>query len=205
MIQLLYDIVYVVDSLVTALHYLNATHHHTGSLRLVMPSCSSGPSLSFNHVLIKLIGSYDSKIASYGGHLFRSRCADLDEEFPFLLRSRIDLCDSCCCFAAPSSVISLPAEDYKLAGGSSRDWILCEGAGVAVCLCTVLSFGASVFYVLLCLLVEGWCGAVLVIGKVIVSGFLRRVGFSDTSGARLEIEDLLTVQCSRWERCRCFR
>ncbi|KAF2579568.1 hypothetical protein F2Q68_00004043 [Brassica cretica] len=116
----------------------------------------------------------------------------------------IDLCDSCCCFAAPSSVISLPAEDYKLAGGSSRDWILCGGAGVAVCLCTVLSFGASVFYVLLCLLVEGWCGAVLVLGKVIVSGFLRRVGFSDTSGARLEIEDLLTVQCSRWERCRLF-
>ena len=137
--------------------------------------------------------------------MFRSRCADLDEEFPSLLRLRIDLCDSCCCFAAPSSVISLPAEDYKLAGGSSRAWILCEGAGVAVCLCTVLSFGASVFYVLLCLLVDGWCGAVLVLGKVIVSGFLRRVGFSDTFGDRLEIEDLLTVQCSRWEWCRCFR
>ena len=47
------------------------------------------------------------------------------------------------------------------------------------------------------------CGAVLVFGNVIASGLVRRVGFS-ASVAKLEIEDLLTVQCSHWERCMCF-
>lgn len=34
---------------------------------------------------------------------------------------------------------------------------------------------------------------------------VRKVGFIDESGAICQVEDLLTVRCSCWEQCRCFR